>query len=56
VYDARQEAVDAQWRNVPGILDDAAALNVYATGSWLPDEALPWIGANGPWRDPVVTA
>jgi glucose-6-phosphate 1-dehydrogenase len=48
----REDIVDAQWRVVQGILDDAAPLYTYEPGSWGPDEALQLIGGDGPWRDP----
>jgi glucose-6-phosphate 1-dehydrogenase len=51
----REDIVDAQWRIVQGILDDAAPLYVYEPGSWGPDEATQLIGGDGPWRDPIVT-
>ena len=51
----REDIVDAQWRIVQGILDNAAPLYTYEPGSWGPDEATQLIGADGPWRDPQVT-
>lgn len=49
----REDTVDAQWRIVDAILDDATPLYGYAPGSWGPGEAEQLIGADGPWRDPV---
>jgi glucose-6-phosphate 1-dehydrogenase len=52
---AREDIVDAQWRIVQHILDDATPLYAYDPGSWGPEEATQLIGADGPWRDPQVT-
>jgi len=51
----REDIVDAQWRIVENILDNATPLYTYRPGSWGPDEAIQLIGADGPWRDPPVT-
>ena len=51
----REDIVDAQWRIVQPILDDATPLYPYEPGSWGPDEATQLIGGDGPWRDPQVT-
>ena len=51
----REDLVDAQWRIVQPILDNATPLYMYQTGSWGPDEATQLIGGDGPWRDPRVT-
>jgi glucose-6-phosphate 1-dehydrogenase len=51
----REDIVDAQWRVVQNILDDATPLYMYAPGSWGPDEATQLIGGDGPWRNPHVT-
>jgi glucose-6-phosphate 1-dehydrogenase len=48
--------MDAQWRIVENILDDATPVYTYAPGSWGPDEAIQLIGADGPWRNPKVDA
>ena len=50
----REDIVDAQWRIVEDILDDATPLYPYAPGSWGPEEAAALIGADGPWRDPLA--
>ncbi len=50
----REDIVDAQWRIVEPILDDATPLYTYAPGSWGPTEAEQLIGADGPWRDPIL--
>jgi glucose-6-phosphate 1-dehydrogenase len=49
----REDTVDAQWRIVDAILDDATPLYVYEPGTWGPNEAEQLIGADGPWRNPV---
>ncbi len=46
------DIVDAQWRVVDSILDNATPLYSYAAGSFGPKEADMLIGANGPWIDP----
>ena len=50
----REDIMDAQWRIVQNILDDATPVYTYECGSWGPDEAVQLIGADGPWRNPVV--
>ena len=50
----REDFVDAQWRIVEQILDDATPLYTYDPGSWGPDEATQLIGGDGPWRNPRV--
>ena len=50
----REDIVDAQWRIVQPILDNATPLYMYRTGSWGPDEATQLIGGDGPWREPRV--
>jgi glucose-6-phosphate 1-dehydrogenase len=52
----REDIVDAQWRIVEHILDDATPLYTYHPGSWGPDEATQLIGGDGPWRAPQVTS
>jgi glucose-6-phosphate 1-dehydrogenase len=51
----REDIVDAQWRIVQHILDDATPLYTYEPGSWGPEEANQLIGADGPWRAPHVS-
>jgi glucose-6-phosphate 1-dehydrogenase len=48
----RQDLVDAQWRIVEHVLDDATPLYPYEPGSWGPAEAAELIGPCGPWLDP----
>ncbi len=50
----REDIVDAQWRIVQNILDDATPLYTYEPGSWGPDEAIRLIDADGPWHNPLV--
>jgi glucose-6-phosphate 1-dehydrogenase len=50
----REDIVDAQWRIVQDILDDATPLYTYEPGSWGPEEAIQLIGGDGPWRDPIL--
>jgi glucose-6-phosphate 1-dehydrogenase len=49
---ARQDVVEAQWRIVDPILDDATPLYAYQPGSWGPEEAAQLIGSHGPWLNP----
>ena len=49
----RQDIVDAQWRIVEPILDEAAPPIPYARGSWGPEEADQLIGSDGPWHNPM---
>jgi glucose-6-phosphate 1-dehydrogenase len=48
----RQNLIDAQWRIVDAVLDDATPLYSYERGTWGPEEAAQLIGAAGPWRNP----
>jgi len=48
----RQDLIDAQWRVVDGVLDDAAPLYFYRPGSWGPREADRLAGAGRAWRNP----
>ena len=49
---ATYDLVDAQWRAVDPILDNATPLYTYAPGSWGPAEADRLIGTDGPWINP----
>jgi glucose-6-phosphate 1-dehydrogenase len=53
---ARQDSVDAQWRVVDPILDDASTPHPYASGSWGPREADALVAKDGGWYDPKGTA
>ena len=48
----RSDLVDAQWRIVDPVLDNACPLYPYPPGSWGPAEAEQMIGHDGPWREP----
>jgi glucose-6-phosphate 1-dehydrogenase len=48
----RDDIVDAQWRIVDQVLDDATPVYQYEPGSWGPAEADTLIGEDGPWRNP----
>ena len=48
----RDDIVDAQWRIVESVLDDATPFYPYEPGTWGPDEAQALIGPDGPWHDP----
>ncbi len=52
----RHDIVDAQWRIVEAVLDDAAPLIAYEQGSWGPEEADRLIGPHGPWHNPQPAA
>jgi len=52
----RDDIIDAQWRIVEPVLDDATPVYPYAPGTWGPAEAEALIGPDGPWRDPKLTA
>jgi glucose-6-phosphate 1-dehydrogenase len=52
----RDDIVDAQWRIVEPILDDATPVYAYQPGTWGPEEAEALIGSDGPWRNPQVAA
>jgi glucose-6-phosphate 1-dehydrogenase len=49
---ARQDAVEAEWRVVDGILGDATALHEYEPGTWGPAEADRIISRSGGWHQP----
>lgn len=49
---ARQDAVEAAWRIVDPVLDDAVAAHHYAPGTWGPDEAAGLVRDIGGWIDP----
>jgi glucose-6-phosphate 1-dehydrogenase len=51
----REDIVDAQWRIVQPILDNASPLYLYEAGSWGPREAEQLINSDGTWLDPRVT-
>jgi glucose-6-phosphate 1-dehydrogenase len=51
----RDDIIDAQWRIVEPVLDDATPVYPYEPGSWGPAEVEALIGPDGPWRDPRLT-
>jgi glucose-6-phosphate 1-dehydrogenase len=53
---AREDAVEAAWRVVDGILDDRTPLHEYEPGTWGPDAAAGILARGDRWHDPVVTA
>ncbi len=48
---ARQDAVEAAWRIVDPILDDAVPVHPYEQGTWGPGEASGLVGDIGGWTD-----
>jgi glucose-6-phosphate 1-dehydrogenase len=50
---ARQDAVEAAWRIVDPILDDAVAVHRYDPGTWGPGEAAGLVRDLGGWIDPA---
>jgi glucose-6-phosphate 1-dehydrogenase len=52
----RDDIVDAQWRVVEPVLDNATAFYPYEPETWGPAEAEALIGRDGPWRNPSVAA
>jgi glucose-6-phosphate 1-dehydrogenase len=51
---ARQDAVEAAWRVVDPILDDAVPLHLYARGTWGPKEADKLLPNGDTWHDPIT--
>ena len=49
---ARQDTVEAAWRVVDPILDDAVPVHPYPRGTWAP-EADALLPGNHTWHDPV---
>jgi glucose-6-phosphate 1-dehydrogenase len=50
---AREDAVEAAWAVVNGVLDDATPLHVYQPGTWGPGEARQLTAHAGGWHDPA---
>jgi glucose-6-phosphate 1-dehydrogenase len=50
---AREETVEAAWRVVDPVLDDATPLHSYAQGSWGPKEADGLLPNGDAWHDPI---
>lgn len=53
---ARQDEVEASWRAIEEILDDAVPVRHYPTGTWGPPEADGLVRDLGGWLDPVAPA
>ena len=49
---ARQDTVEAAWRVVDPVLDDAVRVHTYPRGSWGPKEADALL-ADGRWHEPA---
>ena len=49
---SRQDIVEASWRIVDPVLDDATPLHLYPQGSWGPEEADLLIARDGGWHAP----
>ncbi len=49
---SRQDIVEASWRIVDPVLDDATPLHLYPQGSWGPEEAEHLIAGDGGWHAP----
>jgi len=47
--------VEAAWRVVGGVLDDATALHFYPPGTWGPEEADALAAPHGGWHDPAAS-
>ena len=52
---AREDAVEAAWGVVGGVLDDATALHLYRPGTWGPEEADSLAAPHGGWHDPAAS-
>jgi glucose-6-phosphate 1-dehydrogenase len=51
---AREETVEAAWRVVDPVLDDATPVHAYPRGSWGPKEADALLPDGEAWHDPVA--
>jgi glucose-6-phosphate 1-dehydrogenase len=52
---AREDAVEAEWRVVDGILGDISPVRIYQPGTWGPREADTLIARAGGWHPPILT-
>jgi glucose-6-phosphate 1-dehydrogenase len=50
---ARQDTVEAVWRVVDPILDDAVPVHLYPRGTWGPEEADALLPEGDTWHDPA---
>jgi glucose-6-phosphate 1-dehydrogenase len=53
---ASEDAVEAEWRTVDGILGDATPVHEYEPGTWGPTEAERIISRSGGWHEPERAA
>ncbi|HEY1760534.1 MAG TPA: glucose-6-phosphate dehydrogenase [Bryobacteraceae bacterium] len=53
---ASEDAIEAQWKIVQNVLDDATPLHEYEQNTWGPPEAGHMMDADGGWVDPQVAA
>ncbi|MEP7127094.1 MAG: glucose-6-phosphate dehydrogenase [Byssovorax sp.] len=53
---ASEDAVEAEWRTVDGILGDATPVHEYEPGTWGPAEAEQIISRSGGWHEPEPAA
>jgi glucose-6-phosphate 1-dehydrogenase len=49
---SREDAVEAQWRILEGVLGDRTPVHAYQPGSWGPAEADPLFASGGDWHEP----
>jgi len=49
---SRQETIEAAWRVMQPLIDDASPVRPYAPGTWGPDEADALVAEHGGWREP----
>jgi glucose-6-phosphate 1-dehydrogenase len=52
---AREDAVEAEWRVVDGVLGDVTPVHTYQPGTWGPREADSLVAHAGGWRPPVLS-
>ncbi|HSY28280.1 MAG TPA: glucose-6-phosphate dehydrogenase, partial [Burkholderiaceae bacterium] len=50
----REDAVEAAWAVVDGVLDTHSPLHTYKPGSWGPKQANTLIAVDGSWYNPIV--
>jgi glucose-6-phosphate 1-dehydrogenase len=49
---SRQDIVEASWRVVDPLLDDATPVHLYEPGTWGPEAAEALIEGDGGWHEP----
>ena len=52
--EARQDIVEAAWRVVQPVLDDAVPAQPYAKGTWGPKQADSLVPAGETWHNPAA--